>query len=451
MQKKKYTKEHIIKSLKDCYHSAGKISQNIYTQKGYKPSVDVIARRFGSWNQALKEAGIPVQKQNNKKDKVLKIGKFSNEYIIQQLKNCYEKHGSISMTLYSKERYQPGRTTIVRQFGSWNNAIEAAGLKAITNHERQFSDEEVLEQLKACYKENNNFISMDIYKDSGRTPTPATIIKYFGSWNNAIEAAGLKANASNIEIYSDEDYIQSLRACYKRNGNYITVPLYRKQKYRPTLNSIRKRFGTWNKALQFANIPINKEANQHYKKEKLIAILHDFYKTNGKITRVMYSSSGQLPHLHTIISYFGSWENALKEAGISLTRDNKQYTKRDVISSIQSCYDQFKRPISVTDYTNSGFEPKLATIRRLFGSWEVAAREAGIPEYFTQYTKDEIIEILQECYEENLGSLTLHEYRELREEPSLSYIINMFNGSWNEALASASLPLNKNIKTTKTH
>ncbi len=443
MQKKKYTNEHIIQTLQECYQSEGEISQNIYAQKKYKPSVDVIAKRFGSWNQALKEAGIPVQEHISKKDRVLKTSKYSNEYIIQQLKDCYDKHGTISMALYSKEGYKPGRTTITRQFGSWNDAVEAAGLKAITNHERQFSNEEAFKQLKSCYEENDNFISMDIYRSSGRIPAPATIIKYFGSWNNAIEAAGLKANASNIEIYSDEDYIQSLRACYKKNSNYISAPLYQKQQFRPGLQSIQKRFGTWNKALQFANIPLNKEGYLHYKKEELISILLKFYETHGKISRDTYSSSGQLPHLHTIINYFGSWENALKEAGISLTRDNKQYTKREVLSSIRDCYAQFERPISVTDYVNSGLEPKLTTVRRLFGSWEVAAREAGIPEYFTQYTKDEIIEILQECYEENLGSLTLHEYKELREEPSLSYIKNMFNGSWNEALAAASLPLNK--------
>jgi len=451
MQQKKYTNEHIIQTLQECYHSVGKISQNIYTQRGYKPSVDVIFRRFGSWNQALKEAGIPVKERKEKKDKVLKVGKFSNEYIIQQLKSCYEKHGKISMSLYNKEGFLPARTTIVRQFGSWNNAIEAAGLKAFTSSEKQFSKEEIYEQLRACYKENNNSISIGKYKLSGRVPTITTILKYFGSWNDAIEAAGLKANGLTTVIYSDEDYITSLRTCYIQNNNYITSPLYRKQRYHPGLKSILRRFGSWNNALEFAGVPVNYKVRPAFSKEELITVLRNFYQENDGITRKGYNDSGQLPHSRTIVSYFGSWENALIEAGIELSKDNKQYTKRDVITSIQSCYDKFKRPISVTDYIDSNFEPKLSTIRRLFGSWEVASREAGIPEYFTQYTKGDIIEILHECYEENLGSLTMYEYRELRNEPTVSYILNKFDGSWNKALEAASVPLNKSSKRPKTH
>ncbi len=67
MQKKKYTNEQIIQTLQKCYQSLGKISQNIYTQSGYKPSLDVVTKRFGSWNKALKEAGIPVREHKKKK------------------------------------------------------------------------------------------------------------------------------------------------------------------------------------------------------------------------------------------------------------------------------------------------------------------------------------------------------------------------------------------------
>jgi len=56
------------------------------------------------------------------------------------------------------------------------------------------------------------------------------------------------------------------------------------------------------------------------------------------------------------------------------------------------------------------------------------------------YSREQIIAILQECYEENLGSLTSGEYSKLRDEPSAHYIKRKFNGSWHQALKAASLP-----------
>ncbi len=381
MQRKHYSDEHILESLRLCYTEEKAISQNIYSKSGHKPSVDAISARFGSWSKALKIAGLPVNERRVKVPGPSISSKYSKEEIIGQLQRCYRENGEISMSLYSKRKYKPGRTTIILQFGSWNAALEAAQLAPFQPKKRAFSDEDIFKQLYECYKENNNFISIDIYADSGRSPKISTIIKYFGSWNKAIKLAGLNPNDSNIVDYTDEDFINSLWNCYRENNGYIASTIYYESGIKPGLTAVKKRFGTWNKALEFAGIPINVQPRKEYSKENIIDILNDFYVENGDISRDIYLESGQLPHLNTIINYFGSWENALKEAQVNADRNRKQYTKEDVITSIQNCYKDFNRPISITDYRDKNYKPKVATIRRLFGSWKQAVEKAGIPQF----------------------------------------------------------------------
>lgn len=82
---------------------------------------------------------------------------------------------------YSKEPYQ-------REFGSWNGALEAAGFEPHKEHD--VSDERLLDELRS------------LTDDIGRTPTQAEMIEEgayypttydvrFGTWNKAIEKAGL--------------------------------------------------------------------------------------------------------------------------------------------------------------------------------------------------------------------------------------------------------------------
>lgn len=443
MRDKKYSDDEMLASLRTCYQvNHNRISQNLYATTIDKPSVDAISARFGSWNQALEKAGLPVYKRNPDKKPVEKSKTYSDEFILSQLRRCYEEHGNVSMKTYSNAGYKPGRTLIAKQFGSWNKAVQAAGLDAVSNHSKQFSHEDIFQQLRECYEENDNFLSMDIYVASNRSPKVATIIKYFGSWNEAIKQAGLQPNASNIELYTDEDILNALRDFYLRNGHYISTTLYQESGTRPGLPVIQKRFGSWNNALSAADIPLNKEMEQKYTKEEIIRVLRDFYENNGIITREFYMLSGQIPHLHTIINYFGTWESALEEADIDTEKDRKQYTKEEIIQSIQRCYQDSRKTMTISTYINGDYLPKLATIRRVFGSWEQAVEAANLRQFQERYTKEEVLEILRECYEQNHGKLSMSDYRHMRVEPTVSFIKHMFNDSWNTALEQASLDVN---------
>ncbi len=93
-------------------------------------------------------------------------------------------------------------TIITRRFGGWNRALEKAGLPLNKKNKLKYTDEELLQLLK------------DKAQELGRSPyrreliEGATIDTRFGSWNKALEKAGLEANK---EKSSDEELLQAIR------------------------------------------------------------------------------------------------------------------------------------------------------------------------------------------------------------------------------------------------
>lgn len=89
-------------------------------------------------------------------------------------------------------------------------------------------------------------------------PKRVTIIKRFGSWRKALEAAGMPCNRNyltNKKKYTDEEIINALRDAAKA-GIFSTQAYtkYAKEKSMPSVALIQHRFGSWRAAQQAAGI-----------------------------------------------------------------------------------------------------------------------------------------------------------------------------------------------------
>ena len=84
----------------------------------------------------------------------------------------------------------PSTTTYMRFFGSWNNALEAAGFSPNVRHD--WTKSELIELLvKLSEKLGKTPTKKDVGADKDM-PSTDTYASYFGSWDKALEAAGLK-------------------------------------------------------------------------------------------------------------------------------------------------------------------------------------------------------------------------------------------------------------------
>ena len=168
----------------DVQETAKRLGKDTLTGEEYslhgKYHSSTLTRRFGSWKKVLEKCSLETQGHNFKYD-------FSDEDVVIDLKRVAEI--TETETLTAKEYNSHGRyysTTLIRRYGTWNNILELAGMKANLN--RNFSDEQMFEEIER------------IWVVLGRQPTTTDIkkgiskyslnsyVRRFGGWRNALQA-----------------------------------------------------------------------------------------------------------------------------------------------------------------------------------------------------------------------------------------------------------------------
>ena len=112
----KYTKEQLIYFLKK---SAAELKRTPRIKDMKKPSVSSYTKRFGSWNNALKEASLKIN---------LKKAYKKNE-LIENIKILAKELARVPRPkdLKGKE-WAASYSTYIKNFGSWNSALKEAGI-----------------------------------------------------------------------------------------------------------------------------------------------------------------------------------------------------------------------------------------------------------------------------------------------------------------------------------
>lgn len=135
----KYTKDEIIESIERFINENGRVPKyDEFNKKNGYPSHFTVQRHFGSWNNAIKEAGFDVNKMNNlTRDELLDyLRKYEREYgrppIARDLNNTKNNPEYPSIGQYNK------------QFGNLERAKKLVGQdmdsrakKGISDHPKQ--------------------------------------------------------------------------------------------------------------------------------------------------------------------------------------------------------------------------------------------------------------------------------------------------------------------------
>lgn len=173
--------------------------------------------------------------------------------------------------------------------------------------------------------------------------TSGTIRRRFGSWSKAMEMAGLKAN--NWQNVTDENYIQDIKRVAEALGkNSVTQAEYDDLgKY--SASAISNRFETWLKALALAGL--EKTRNIGVTEEEYFLNLEKVWRTLGR----QPSGSDMCKPLsaYSVDAYadrYGTWRKAL-EAFV-------EYVNRDDELSVQS--DE-----KLSEKTSAATKPKSKT------------------------------------------------------------------------------------------
>lgn len=192
-----------------------------------------------------------------------------------------------------------------RHFGSWQDALEAAGVKG--RRRQRWSRQRVLTELRIWHRASTGNIRKQ------NPPLTAAITKYFGSLQCALHAAGLESRRAK---WSKRRVIEAIQDLYVQKPS-------RKKGSDPALRSAaQRRFGSWPAALRAAGV--EPRVFERWTPERVVGEIQAWHGQGLSLTSVWREN----PRLFVAGQrYFGGWHQALRAAGLTPTLRTRAHKK----------------------------------------------------------------------------------------------------------------------------
>ncbi len=386
--------------------------------------------------------------------------RWTRQRVLETLRQLHQRGLSVASS-HNKRLYDAGR----RYFGSWQAALEAAGLPPVRIAR---SKEQVIGALRAWFEQG---VSMDqiIRRDNALYAAAGV---QFGTWRRAVKAAKLpyrKPNWSKARIVAalrrrharglpvsqalkDDRSLRS--AIYNHFGSLyqalvaagipgaraprrwsrktvVEAILARQQQGLPLERSqvddlgLRQaaavHFRTWRDALVAAGIP----TKPPWSKQRVVQAIRDRYEQGLPLDNMRYEDGV----LHRAArKYCGGWNLAMQAAGLTV-KFNRRWTKSCLIEAIRASHTEG------TAHEQWRLDRSLVhSAARRFGSWPDALRAAGVPCYRSTWDQSAIVAAIQQRVQDGMPLAKVWKY-----DNALYAAAKMHFGTWRKALSAAGL------------
>lgn len=243
-----------------------------------------------------------------------------------------------------------------KRFGSWQNALAAAGLTP--RRLRRWSKERILRELRRWHGQAQHAVRL---QDPALAGAAA---RFFGSVQSAAKAAGIELRQRK---WTPQRVVEAIQDRYVE-GRPIAIAGFGEV----SLATIAKhRFGSWREAVTAAGLAHTlpePRIVRTWSKEAVLEAVLTRHRQGLRLTQVWADDTG----LYSVAKkHFGTWSNTLRAAGLPPTR--KQWTKDLVVEEIQAWHRQ---GVAISSISRQDMRLTVTAIR-LFGNWHRALRAAG--------------------------------------------------------------------------
>lgn len=254
MSRRKWSPEKIIQEIQRLQAEGHSLSTRNMTELGYSGMVTTSYKPeyFGSWRNAIVAAGF------DPKEVCKRRRKWTHERIVEQIRELHKKGEDLSHSAAKKNhQYLVVVAIDERFFGNWRSAIEAAGLKYedVSKHE-YWSKKRIIKRIRELYEKGESLSHEDAKKTHGALVSAASSPRYFGSWGEAIRAAGLDYDSiRKINRWTQEKIVQTIRSLHQQ-GNDVNNSNMRRLGYRGMMEAANRpeNFGSWAQAVEAAGL-----------------------------------------------------------------------------------------------------------------------------------------------------------------------------------------------------
>ena len=310
------------------------------------PLFNAAKKHFGTWHNALRAAGLPAREHRT----------WSREKVLATI-CAIDNQGQSLARVWRTDK--PLFQAAVRYFGNWENAMRAAGQDP--RPRRRWTRDQVIDELLAWH---HTSVSTDLRHDDPALAGAAS--RLFGSIDRAFEAAGIEPKGNR---WTDRRVIERIQDYYLQRRSIAVNGCGDRRLFA----AAKRRFGSWANAVAAAGLS-DKYAppapTRVWSRQEVLAAIRKWHEEGRPITNVCKQDQG----LYSVAKkHFGCWRQAVIAAGLQPTR--RQWTRQLVLEEIRRRKD---RGLPLNSLASKQDPPLTGAAIRLFGSWRQALLAAGI-------------------------------------------------------------------------
>lgn len=124
-----------------------------------------------------------------------------------------------------------------------------------------------------------------------------------------------------------------------------------------------------------------KNLSEKEKREYLLELLRYFYDKEEKSPKIEYfTNNPKYPSYSVYQNVFGSWSNALIEAGLSIDfgKNKNLYMDEELLKCLIQFFEENGRPPVAREFRNNPKYPSISTYIKHFGNWQKALKLVGL-------------------------------------------------------------------------
>jgi hypothetical protein len=195
----RWSRDEIALEILRLYRDGEPLNYGSVQQKQLK-LLRAATRYFGSWREAIEFAGLNY-------DEIRRYRVWSEEKILDAIRKYHEEGKDLSWRHVSTTLDPPLAAAAIRhgRFGSWQKALEEAGLNSdeIRKH-RYWDDEIVVSELRDLAEQGESLRVSDVTESNPALVAAAR--RRFDGWYEAVEAAGFDEDEARKGSEEDDRY-----------------------------------------------------------------------------------------------------------------------------------------------------------------------------------------------------------------------------------------------------
>ncbi len=378
------------------------------------------------------------------------------EEIVAALRAWAEEHGAPpsgldwnpteDTTLQWAREYPrwPATGQVRYTFGSWGQALEAAGLGT---RNRRWDRKSIIAAFHAFAERHNRSPTTAELEGENELPSRETIVRHCGSldaFREALEAQkGAKPANGWLPLvnqrWNRKRIVKAIKTFAAEHGRPPTTNDWKRASAdHPGVGSVVNHFGSFAAGLAEAGYVAQRT---YWDRDRIVAAINSHLSEHGELPTprgwLTRDPTGARPALHNVRRHFGSWANALEAAGHTV--DVERWDRRAMLDALRDLGRELERRPTQRDLRpkRPGW-PSFGTIAAEFGSFTAALEAAGFP-IARRWSRKATIQAMKNWSAEHGRTPTYDDWRRSSDRHPDAPTVEQLFASWTQGLLASGL------------